>query len=166
MTSGQINRKVELINLLQILKKDLNLDHVRVSLPEEKAYLFTSKTPIMSPAEVRSAIESKIEENVPVSPLELTFDYKLFERPEKDLIDVVVSALPLAIHRARGRTDYRHLSCRNNAPAGRAPAGNRRRAAPKASGRAKTARSTKSGAARKSAANAQHRNGTQATTIN
>ncbi len=47
--------------------------------------------------EIRSAIESKIEENVPVSPLELTFDYKLIDHRKEDHLDVVVSALPTAI---------------------------------------------------------------------
>ena len=43
ITGGQINNKAGLIEMLKVLKKDLNLDFVRVSLPEEKAYLFTAK---------------------------------------------------------------------------------------------------------------------------
>ncbi len=97
ITSGQIENKEELIKILQELKKDLGIVYARVSLPEEKAYLFTAKIPIVKEVEVRSAIESKIEENVPVSPTELVFDYKLFDHRQKDHLDVVVSTLPIAI---------------------------------------------------------------------
>lgn len=95
VSDGQINNSDEIVNVLSELKKDLRLNHIKMSLPEEKAYLFTAKIPLVSKKEIRSAVESKMEENVPVSPLELTFDYKLFERQEKDLVGVVVSALPI-----------------------------------------------------------------------
>lgn len=97
VVSGQINNNDEIVNILSELKKDLKLNHIKISLPEEKAYLFTAKIPLVSEKEIRSAVESKMEENVPVSPLELTFDYKLFERNEKDLVNVVVSALPISL---------------------------------------------------------------------
>ncbi len=97
VTSGQINNKDELVKVIQDLKKELNLDYVRVSLPEEKAYLFTAKIPVVGKKEVRSAIESKIEENVPVPPGELTFDYRLFYHKEKEHLDVVVSNLPISV---------------------------------------------------------------------
>src|SRR5689334_7002004 len=47
ITSGQINNKDELINVLTEIKQKLKLDYVKVSLPEEKGYLFTSKLPIV-----------------------------------------------------------------------------------------------------------------------
>ncbi len=94
---GQINNTDEVVNILVDLKNTLKLTYVKMSLPEEKAYLFTAKIPLVDNDEIRSAIESKMEENVPVSPLELAFDYRLFERPEKDLVDVVVSALPTTL---------------------------------------------------------------------
>jgi Tfp pilus assembly PilM family ATPase len=97
IVSGQINDKEDLINTLKILKKDLNLNCVKVSLPEEKAYLFTAKIPRVTQKEIRSAIESKIEENVPVSPNELLFDYKLMDHDQEDYFIVAVSALPISI---------------------------------------------------------------------
>lgn len=97
IVGGQINNIDEITNILNELKNSLKLTYVKMSLPEEKAYLFTAKIPLVDKNEIRSAVESKMEENVPVSPLELTFDYKLFERPEKDLVDVVVSALPISL---------------------------------------------------------------------
>lgn len=97
ITSGQINNKTEIVEILKTLKKDLDLDYVKISLPEEKAYLFTAKIPMVKQNEVRSAIESKIEENVPVSPSELAFDYKLIDHRKEDHLDVVVSVLPTNI---------------------------------------------------------------------
>lgn len=97
ITSGQINDKEALITQLLVLKKDLNLNYVKFSLPEERAYLFTTKIPFVKRKEVISAIESKIEENVPVPPTELIFDYKLTEHPQKGHLDVVVSALPISV---------------------------------------------------------------------
>ncbi len=95
ITAGEVNNKDELIHILETLKKDLKIEHVRVSISEEKAYLFTAKIPEVKQKEVISAIESKIEENIPVNPAELIFDYKLFGHKEKNHIDVVVYALPI-----------------------------------------------------------------------
>ena len=97
IVSGQINDKEGLIRALQTIKNDLKLEYVRVSLPEEKAYLFTAKIPIVKPNEVVSAIESKIEENVPVNPVELLYDYKLIDHRDRGHLDVVVSNVPISI---------------------------------------------------------------------
>lgn len=97
VVAGQINDKDGLIEILKTLKKDLKLGYVKVSLPEEKAYLFTAKIPHVQQKEIRSAIESKIEENVPVSPNELLFDYKLIDTSQKDYFIVAVSNLPISV---------------------------------------------------------------------
>lgn len=97
VTGGQVNNPQEIISALEALKKELGLSSVKFSLPEERAYLFTAKIPVVAPHEVKSVIESKIEENVPVSPSELTFDYKLINDKQKDHFDVVVSALPTEV---------------------------------------------------------------------
>ncbi len=94
---GQINNKDEIVRILGEIKKDLDLNFVKISLPEEKAYLFTAKIPMVKESEIKSAVESKMEENVPVSPLELTFDYVLFDRKDGEYLGVVVSALPISI---------------------------------------------------------------------
>lgn len=94
VSSGEINDKTKLIEILKEVKKELNLDHVKVSLSEEKGYLFTAKIPLVHVNEVKSAIESKIEENVPVSPAELTFDYRVMKKREDGRLAVVVSTLP------------------------------------------------------------------------
>ncbi len=95
--SGQVNNKDELVNILTNLRIDLKLDYVRVCISEEKAYLFTAKIPEVEQKEVVSAIESKIEENIPLEPSELLFDYQLFNHKEKNHVDVVVYALPISV---------------------------------------------------------------------
>lgn len=97
INSGEINNSAELVNILQGLKNDLRLEYVKVSISEEKAYLFTAKIPMVKDGEVLSAVESKIEENIPVSPTDLIFDYKVFVHKEKEHLDVVVYALPISV---------------------------------------------------------------------
>ncbi|HEY4508809.1 MAG TPA: pilus assembly protein PilM [Candidatus Paceibacterota bacterium] len=97
ITSGQINNKEIIVAALSDLKKDLSLNYVKASLPEEKAYLFTARIPIVKNEEVISAIESKMEENVPVSGGELTFDYKLIDHNTFGHLDVIVSAIPITV---------------------------------------------------------------------
>lgn len=97
LTSGQVNNKEVFVSLLKDLSKELDLNYVKVSLPEEKAYLFTAKIPIVSQNEIRDAIEKKIEENVPVPPGELLYDYKFVDYATKDYLGIVVSALPISV---------------------------------------------------------------------
>jgi hypothetical protein len=98
VTSGFINNVEDVANILREIKKDLKIQHIKVSLPEEKAYLFTTKIPKVEQKEIRGAIEFKMEENVPVSASELVFDYTVpdpFAHP--DYLNVVVSAMPSSV---------------------------------------------------------------------
>lgn len=97
MTNGQINNEEEIVKVLADIKSEIKTEYVKISLPEEKAYLFNAKLPLVEKKELYSAIESKMEENVPVSPLELTFDYNLYYHKQKDHLDVTVSALPISL---------------------------------------------------------------------
>ncbi|MFZ2522988.1 MAG: hypothetical protein WAW92_01220, partial [Minisyncoccia bacterium] len=94
---GLINDTEEIKKVLIDIKNDLRLEFVKVSLPEERGYLFTAKIPIVSRKEVKNAIEAKMEENVPVPPGELIFDYKIKENIEKERLDIVVSSLPISV---------------------------------------------------------------------
>jgi len=98
VTSGYINNPEEIVNILLVLKKELNLGYLKVSLPEEKAYLFTTKIPRVKPSEVRNTIEFNIEENVPLPASELIFDYSVADlEGNVDHVGVIVSALPTKI---------------------------------------------------------------------
>ena len=94
--AGNINNKEELKHILTELKKDLKLEYVRVSLPEEKAYLFTAKIPIVKNSEIKGVVESKIEENVPIPGAELIFDYRVIDHRKRNHLDLVVSSFPIS----------------------------------------------------------------------
>ena len=98
VSSGVINSVGELAAILEALKKELNIKYARVSLPEEKEYLFTTTIPAVSKKEIRSTIEFKIEENIPLSADEVVFDY-IITNPinYKKNLDVIVSAIPTKI---------------------------------------------------------------------
>ncbi len=97
ITGGQINNSAEVVNILKELKSDLKLNYIKVSIPEERGYLFTAKLPVVPMSELKSSIETKMEENVPVPPGELIFDYKVTENVEKDRLDLIVSSLPISV---------------------------------------------------------------------
>jgi hypothetical protein len=98
VTSGFINNIDGVAQILQTLKKDLKLNHIKVSLPEEKAYLFTTKIPKINQKEIRGAVEFKMEENVPVPSNELVFDYAVPDsEAHPDHLNVVVSAMPISV---------------------------------------------------------------------
>lgn len=94
---GEVVNKQELINILESLRKELNLNYVKISIPEEKAYLFTAKIPLVSEKQVQSEVQIKIVENVPVPSGELIFDYKIIDSTQKDFLRIVVSNLPISV---------------------------------------------------------------------
>ncbi len=98
VVSGYIQNQEEIVNILSKLKKDLNLGYIKTSLPEEKAYLFTTKIPRVDAKKVRDSIEFTIEDNVPLPASELMFDYAVADiHGHEDHVDVIVSALPSSI---------------------------------------------------------------------
>lgn len=63
----------------------------RLSLPEERAYIFETEIKKNVPfKEIRGLLEFKLEENVPLSPKDAYFEYELFPVPESKQ-DVLVS---------------------------------------------------------------------------
>ncbi len=78
---GFIKNKDIVVKTLTALRKKYNLRYVNVSLPEEKAYLFSIELPAMDPKEIRSALNFKIEENVPVKLADAVFDFYYTSAP-------------------------------------------------------------------------------------
>lgn len=76
---GEIVDKETLIKILIDLKKEYGLRFVKVALPEEKSYLFKLELPRATIADVRQAVEFKIEENVPLKASEVLFDYHVIK---------------------------------------------------------------------------------------
>lgn len=93
VSGGQIDNMDEFSKILKKIKIEYKLDYVRVSILEEKAYIFKTEIPIVKRKEVCDAIEFTLEENVPVPANELVFDYAVVRQTNENL-DVVVVALP------------------------------------------------------------------------
>jgi len=76
--------------------KEHKLKGIKAALPEEKAYLFKMEIPRVDHAQIRSTIEFKLEEQVPIPPSEAVFDYTVVEEggAEHDHLDVSVTVLP------------------------------------------------------------------------
>ncbi len=94
---GYVNDKDAVVGELRKLKNELKLDFVNASLSEEKAYLFQTSIPKVSYKEIRSALEFKLEENVPIPAQEAVFDYTILEgvgHGNEDHLDIGVTVLP------------------------------------------------------------------------
>ncbi len=77
---GDLKDKRALVEVLRRLKQETGMEYIRVSLPEERAYLFETTLPNKtSPRDVRSALEFHLEENVPLSPRDAYFDYAIVD---------------------------------------------------------------------------------------
>jgi Tfp pilus assembly PilM family ATPase len=68
-------------------------DYVRLSLPEERAYLFETTVKRGTPfKEIHGLLEFKLEENVPLSPRDAFFDYDIVENdPEGQVLRIIVA---------------------------------------------------------------------------
>jgi len=93
---GEILNRAEFIKALDIVKDHLKNYFVKVSVPEEKTYLFNIKLPYLKPEEIRQALEFRLEENVPLKALESSFEFKLIRKPKKSTEDLFlnVSVIP------------------------------------------------------------------------
>ncbi|MFA6536460.1 MAG: pilus assembly protein PilM [Candidatus Paceibacterota bacterium] len=97
VVGGEIKKPKELSEILTQVKARTGLKFARVALPEEKAYLFRTVIPKVEAKEVRSLLEFKLEENVPLSPAEVIFDYEIIpSRGPKsgNELEISVSAIP------------------------------------------------------------------------
>lgn len=74
---GDVKDEKKLVELLADMGKKYGLSYVKVSVPEEKAYLFQTSVPGGTINEVRQNIEFKLEENVPLSAVDAVFYYDL-----------------------------------------------------------------------------------------
>lgn len=80
LTRGDVKDGVKLADSIRQVRERTGLQYVRVSLPEEKAYLFETEIKKGTPfKEIRGLLEFRLEENVPLSPRDAYFDYHIFE---------------------------------------------------------------------------------------
>lgn len=92
---GYINDKHAVTEALGSLRKELGMEFVSATLPEEKAYIFKTELPKVVEGNLREAIELRLEENVPLAAQDTIFDYAVIPSVSgEDHVDVGVSALP------------------------------------------------------------------------
>jgi Tfp pilus assembly PilM family ATPase len=92
--SGFINDTEKLTAVLRDLASRYRLSFVRATLPEERAYLFTTTIDRVPSEGLRDAVAFIIEENVPVTLAESVFDFDILTEDEhSDKIEVTVAVL-------------------------------------------------------------------------
>ncbi len=95
VVSGFIKDEQALINSLSGLVQELKIHTVKASLPEERMYLFKTEVPNVSESQIRQNIESKLEENIPISPVDSLFFFELIPNDKtKDKLYASVSVAP------------------------------------------------------------------------
>lgn len=92
---GDILDPKQLTNILKECKELTQSHFVRVSLPEEKAYIFETEIRRNTPAkDIRSLLEFRLAENVPLQARDVYFDYAMLpsEHEQDRTIKIVVTA--------------------------------------------------------------------------
>lgn len=94
-TRDDLGRCEPLRQALQTLKQELTLTYVTVSLPEVKTYTFKTSVPRAAIPTIEDALTVKLQENVPLNPNELLYDFQLLPiRGSGHTVDVVVTVFP------------------------------------------------------------------------
>jgi Tfp pilus assembly PilM family ATPase len=92
---GDIKNDEQLIRILTEFNQKNKLSYVKVSIPEEKAYLFQTDVPSRETKVIRQNIEFKLEENVPIPAAEALFYFDLLpETLTKGSLRATVSVVP------------------------------------------------------------------------
>lgn len=90
---GEIKDAKILTDVLKEFKAKTKAEFIRVSLPEERAYIFETEIKKNVPVkEVHSLLEFRLEENVPISAREALFDYEMLADSETSTAARVVVA--------------------------------------------------------------------------
>lgn len=94
--NGEIQDVEKLSEELKKIKEENYIETIRASLPEEKVYLFQTHIPEDAEEDqIRSIVEFKLEEHVPLSPQEAVFDYEIINKSDtKKHMDVAVAVYP------------------------------------------------------------------------
>lgn len=82
-TNEPLSSNSDLVDALRKIQRTNKFNFVEISIPEERAYLFTMEVPDGNQDAIRSNIEFHLEENVPVALSEAVFDYHIIRRDNK-----------------------------------------------------------------------------------
>ena len=97
ISGGDIKDDKEFVRILNEFVSKNSLYRVKVSLPEEKAYLFLTEVPSADFRSIASNIESKLDQNVPLTAQDAIFQFDLMPRAVTGgLLRASVSVIPRA----------------------------------------------------------------------
>jgi len=93
---GEIKKAEELREILSSMHEEFKIDFANVSLPEQQAYLLNINIPTMKRSEIRGSLELQLEEYVPISMGDATFDYDIVNglNKEKDHMELSLAVVP------------------------------------------------------------------------
>ncbi|MEK7641958.1 MAG: pilus assembly protein PilM [Patescibacteria group bacterium] len=92
---GDIKDEKAFVDVLKQFVSKNNLSYVKVSLPEEKAYLFQTEVPTADFRSIAQNIEFKLDQNVPLSAADAIFQFDLMPRAVTgDVLRASVSVVP------------------------------------------------------------------------
>ncbi|MDP3958350.1 MAG: pilus assembly protein PilM [bacterium] len=74
---GKIKDPEKMKEELTRFREAHGLEFVRVSLPEEQAYLFSMRLPLVKKRELKESVTLQLEEHVPLKPEDAVFDYEI-----------------------------------------------------------------------------------------
>ncbi len=90
---GQVLAPEKLVEVLKVCKEKTGATYVRISLPEERAYLFETEVKRSTPMkELQNVLEFRLEENVPIPAREAIFGYEMLPHSGGDRMAKVVVA--------------------------------------------------------------------------
>lgn len=92
---GDIKDENEFVSILKDFASANALGYVKVSLPEEKAYLFQTEVPSANFSSIAQNIEFKLDQNVPLSAADALFQFDLMPKAVSgDILRASVSVIP------------------------------------------------------------------------
>jgi hypothetical protein len=92
---GDIKDEKKFVEILKKFTQDNDLSYVKVSLPEEKAYLFQTDVPSADFRSIAQNIEFKLDQNVPLSAADAIFQFDLMPKiVTGDSLRTSVSVIP------------------------------------------------------------------------
>ncbi len=80
IVAGELVKPDRLARVFETLREH-GVHFVRVTVPEEKAYVFESVQPLPDEGDVAEAIEFSLDQNIPLKATEAVFDYAVVEGP-------------------------------------------------------------------------------------
>lgn len=92
ITSGVITDKDTLVSVLSKIRREMGFKYVALSIPEEKAYLFTASVEKVPYKDLSDTVPFIIEDNAPISLAEAVYSFEIL--PTQDKVQTAVSVLP------------------------------------------------------------------------